>query len=90
MVQKNFFKEFRIDLGSVVLLPIFSVLKESKNNEVFLDFEESMIVLFPKSFSGYFCFGLTPRNNIIFWQELLSLQVCLKILKKKIFLAVIA
>ena len=26
---------------------------------------EALIVLFPKSFSGYVCFGLTPRNNII-------------------------
>ena len=72
MVQKNFFsKEFTVDLievkgGSVDVFAIFSVLKQSKNNEVFLAFEEAQIVLFLKSFSGFVCFGLTTRNNIIF------------------------
>ena len=34
-------KEFRIDLGSVGVFTIFSVIKQSKNNETFLHFEES-------------------------------------------------
>ena len=41
MVQKNLLKEFRIDLWPVGVFTIFSVLKQSKNNEVFLDFEGS-------------------------------------------------
>ena len=64
MVRKNFLvKEFTVDLikdkgGLVSVFATFFVLKQSKNNEVFLDFEEVQIVLFPKFFSELVMFVL--------------------------------
>ena len=72
MVQKNLLKKFRIDLGSVGVFTIFSESKQSKNDEVLFDFEGGTDCIISQIFYGYFCFGLTPRNKIIFWQELLS------------------
>ena len=59
--QKNLLKEFRIDIGSMGVFTIFSVSKQSKNDEVLFDLREVLIVLFPKSFSGYVCFGNTKE-----------------------------
>ena len=62
MVQKNLSKEFRIDLGSVGVFTIFSVSKQSKNNEVFFDFEVSTDRIVSQIFCWLFLFWFNTEE----------------------------
>ena len=59
---KNLLKEFRIDLGSVGVFTIFSVSKQSKNDEVLFDFEGSTDRIISQIFFWLFLFWFNTEE----------------------------
>ena len=85
MVQKNLLKECRIDFWSVGVFTIFSVLKQSKNNEVFLDFEGSTDRIISQILLWLYLFCVTSRKIYKFLVRAIILTSLFEYFRKKDF-----